>query len=65
MFGPEFEAEVNKIPLADYTIGRHIEDKSDDIKQQMKGVFQKNSALFALQVHESTDVTGLAQLMFL
>ena len=32
MFGPEFEIEVNKIPLADNTIGRRTQDISDDIK---------------------------------
>ena len=31
----------------------------------MRGIFQENSALFALLVDESTDVTGLALLMFL
>ena len=45
MFGPEFEAEVNKIPLADNTIERRIEHMSDEIKQQMKGIFQENSAV--------------------
>ena len=63
MCGPEFEAEVNKIPLADNTIGRRIKDISYDIKQQMKGLFHENSALLALQVYGSIDATGLAQLM--
>ena len=63
MFGPEFEVEVKKIPLADNTTGRRIEDMSDDIKQQMKAIFQTNSVQFALQVDKSTDVAGLAQLM--
>ena len=36
---------------------------SDDIKQQMKAIFRTNSVQFALQVDESTDVAGLAQLM--
>ena len=36
---------------------------SDDIKQQMKAIFQTNSVQFALQVDEWTDVVGLAQLM--
>ena len=63
MFGPEFEVEVKKIPLTDNTIGRRIEDMSDDIKHQMKAIFQTNSVQFALQVDESTDVAGLAQLM--
>ena len=62
MFGPEFEAEVKKIPLADNTIGRHIEDMSDD-KSSKQRVKEEKSVLFVLQVDESTDVTGLAQLM--
>ena len=49
--------------MTDNTIGRRIEDMSDDIKQQMKAIFQTNSVQFALQVDESTDVAGLAQLM--
>ena len=36
---------------------------SDDIKQQIKAIFQTNSVQFALQVDESTEVAGLAQLM--
>ena len=36
---------------------------SDDITGQMQAIFQTNSVQFALQVDESTDVAGLAQLM--
>ncbi|XP_029443020.1 zinc finger BED domain-containing protein 5-like [Rhinatrema bivittatum] len=63
MFGPEFEIEVNKIPLADNTIGRCIQDMSADIKLQMKDIFQEDNMLFTLQLDESTDVSGLAQLL--
>ena len=63
MFGPEFEMEVNKIPLADNTIGRRIQNMSDDIKLQIKDIFQDNNMMFALQLDESTDVSGLAQLL--
>ena len=63
MFGPEAEMEVNKIPLADNTIGRRIEDMSDDIKLQLKDIFNEINVMFALQLDESTDVSGLAQLM--
>ena len=62
MFGPEFELEVRKIPLADNTIGRRIQDMSEDIKLQMKDIFQDDK-IFSLQLDESTDVSGLAQLL--
>ncbi|KAM4808386.1 zinc finger BED domain-containing protein 5-like [Rhinophrynus dorsalis] len=63
MFGPEFEIEDKKIPLADNTIGRRIQDMSDDIKLQMKDIFQDDNMIFTLQLDESTDVSGLAQLL--
>lgn len=48
MFGPEFEKEVNKIPLADNMIGRCIQDISDNIKLQMKDIFQNDNMIFTL-----------------
>uniref|UniRef100_A0A0L8G145 DUF4371 domain-containing protein n=1 Tax=Octopus bimaculoides TaxID=37653 RepID=A0A0L8G145_OCTBM len=45
------------------TTGRRIQYMSDDIKVQMKDIFQDNNMMFALQLDESTDVSGLAQLM--
>ena len=51
MFGPEFELEVRKIPLADNTIGRRIQDMSEDIKLQMKDIFQDDK-IFSLQLDE-------------
>ncbi|XP_078503253.1 zinc finger BED domain-containing protein 5-like [Lissotriton helveticus] len=62
MFGPEFEMEVNKIPLTDNTIGRCIQDMSANIKLQMKDIFQ-DDMIFTLQLDESKDVSGLAQLL--
>ena len=53
MFCPELEEEVTKIPLADNTIGRHIQHMSEDIKQQMKIIFKDENVMFALQLDES------------
>ncbi|XP_014767822.1 zinc finger BED domain-containing protein 5-like [Octopus bimaculoides] len=63
MFGPEFEKEVNKIPLADNTIGRRIQDVYDDIKLQVKCIFQDYNMMFASQLNDSTNISGLAQMM--
>ena len=63
MFGPELEKEVKKIPLEDNTIGRRIQHMSEDIKQQMKIIFKDKNVMFALQLDESTDISGLSQLL--
>lgn len=63
MFGPEFESQINKIPLADNTIGRRIQDMSQNIKMQVKDIIGNDSKMFALQLDESTDVSGLEQLL--
>ena len=62
MFGPELE-KLKKIPLADNTIGRCIEHMSEDIKQQMKIIFKNENVMFILQLDESTDISGLSQLL--
>ncbi|XP_064081912.1 zinc finger BED domain-containing protein 5-like [Macrobrachium nipponense] len=54
MFGSEAEKEVRKIPVSDSTISRRIHDTSADIEE---------SEMFALQVDESTDIGGMAQLL--
>ena len=63
MFGPELEKEVKKILLADNTIGRRIQYMSKDIKQQMKIIFKDENMMLALQLDESTDISGLSQLL--
>ena len=62
MFVPELE-KVKKIPLADNTIGRRIQHMSEDIKQQLKIIFKDENVMFALQLDESTDISGLSQLL--
>ncbi|XP_014782252.1 zinc finger BED domain-containing protein 5 [Octopus bimaculoides] len=62
MFGEDAASELNKIPLSDNTISRHIQDMTGDIECNIKSKILKHK-LFALQVDESTDITGKAQLL--
>jgi hypothetical protein len=62
MLGVEAEKEIIKIPLSDSTISRRIINISEDIEEQVIEVI-KSGELFALQVDESTDISGKAQLM--
>ena len=61
MFGSEAEKEVKKIPVSDSTISRRIHDMSEDIEETVCASV-KESEMFALQVDESTDIGGKAQL---
>ena len=47
--------EVEKVLLSDNSISRQINDMSDDIMSQLKNSSMK-SAVFALQLDESTDI---------
>ena len=62
MLGPDAVKEVTKLSLSDNTIARRFEDLSVDIENN---ILEKVpiSGRFALQVDESTDISGHAQLL--
>ena len=62
MFGEDAVSELNKIPLFDNTISRRIQDMSGNIECNIKSKILQYE-LFALQVDESTDITGKAHLL--
>ena len=62
MFGEKYEQEVLKIPVSDNTISRRISDMSQDVESQVIASI-KEAKCFAIQLHESTDITGKAQLL--
>lgn len=64
MLGPEAAAKVKTVPLSDDTMSRRIQDISTDLQHQVQENFIKTEEeLWALQVDESTDISGKAQLL--
>ena len=62
MHGPDVAKEIVKVPLSDNTIARRIDDMFADIKSIVLEKI-RISGKFALQLDESTDISGCAQLL--
>ncbi len=61
MVGEETESELSKVPVSGNTISRCVDGLSNNIPGILSEILQNNN--FALQVDESTDITGKAQLL--
>ena len=62
MLDPDAVKKVTKFPLSDNTIAIWIENMSVDIENNIL-VKVRSSGRFALQVDESTDISGHAKLL--
>ena len=66
MLGSETAEKFKRISLSRQTITRRIEDMSVDNEKQLSNRFSTSSEMYklwALQIDESTDITGNAQLL--
>ncbi|XP_053199112.1 zinc finger BED domain-containing protein 5-like [Scomber japonicus] len=62
MLGDSAAAKLGAVPLSNDTVARRISDMSNDIREQLVQ-FINQSPYYALQLDESTDVAGQAQLL--
>jgi hypothetical protein len=63
MIGKEAESEIDKVPVSNNTISRHVDDMSHDTEDVLSETLKNTN--FALRVDESMDVTSKAQLLAL
>lgn len=67
ILGSEAAEKVKKVPLSNDTISRRIQDLLANLKNQVLEHFEtpedKSEMLWSLQVDESTDISGKAQLL--
>ena len=61
MFGDEATKEIMKIPRSNDTIKNRIKNMSDDIEKTVADKLSKRH--FALQIDESTDISGKAHIL--
>lgn len=61
MFGESYAKQLRQIPLADNTVGRRIDDISEDLCNQL--VSRMRTSKFAIQINKATDVTKDAHLI--
>lgn len=62
MLGEKARKTVQMMPSSDNTVSRRIADKAEDVlKQPLLRI--KASEFYALQIDESADTAGLAQLL--
>uniref|UniRef100_A0A671MBF3 HAT C-terminal dimerisation domain-containing protein n=1 Tax=Sinocyclocheilus anshuiensis TaxID=1608454 RepID=A0A671MBF3_9TELE len=62
LFGDYFAQQISDIPLSNDTVSRHISDMASDVKEPFLANIMQ-SQYYALQLDETTDVAGLAQLL--
>lgn len=62
LFGEKYSKLIKDIPLSNTTVKRRIDEMADSVKEALITTL-KQSDFFALQLDESTDVAGLANLL--
>ncbi len=62
MFGDNFAQQISGIPLSNNTVSCRISDMASDVKEQLLANIMQIQ-YYALQLDETTDVAGLAQLL--
>ncbi|KAL2101246.1 hypothetical protein ACEWY4_003007 [Coilia grayii] len=62
MIGESAAAKLGTVPMSNDTVARRIAEMSHDVREQLIELI-KNSPYYALQLDESTDIAGQAQLL--